>query len=77
MTIFEVNRIIKAEELLRRYAAGELDFAGVDIDSYATDFSNADLTEAIAIGAILRGQWFRKANLTKANLKCSVMEWSI
>lgn len=53
-----------AEELLERYAAGERDFAGVDL--YGVDLSNAVLTEINLDRADLSGVNFSGANLSGA-----------
>ncbi|MEH2448859.1 MAG: pentapeptide repeat-containing protein [Nostoc sp.] len=57
---------MNAEELLRRYAAGERNFAGVDLSS--VDLREAELTRINLVGANLRG-----VNLTGANLNCSAL----
>lgn len=50
-----------AEELIRRYAAGERDFSG-------TDLRGADLSEADLRGVDLSEANLREANLSGANL---------
>jgi uncharacterized protein YjbI with pentapeptide repeats len=56
--ILEVG-VMTREELLERYATGERDFSGVDLES--VDLSNTEL----------RGIIFRRANLRQTNLKDS------
>jgi len=67
---------MKAEELLRRYTAGERDFAGVDlreskiidaqlpkINLQKADLSGADLTRTDLQNAVLRNSKFICTNL--------------
>ena len=68
--ILEVG-VMKAEELLKRYAAGERDFSGVDlreIDLSRVNLPGINLSQADLIGADLRGSDLSDANLTVANL---------
>ncbi|NES85444.1 MAG: pentapeptide repeat-containing protein, partial [Moorea sp. SIO2B7] len=63
---------MKANEVLRRYAAGERDFRRVNLrgqsfrgkDLSGADFSEADFSEADFSEADIRGTSFNKANLT-------------
>ncbi len=55
------SRHMSIDELLNRYAGGEIDFSGVDL-------SNADLKGLVLRGANLRGANLRGANLRGADL---------
>jgi uncharacterized protein YjbI with pentapeptide repeats len=58
---------ITAEELLQRYAAGERDFSGVDLEG--ADLVRANLAgTGIYAGVNLRGANFARASLREANL---------
>jgi uncharacterized protein YjbI with pentapeptide repeats len=63
--IFEVG-VMTTEELLERYAAGERDFSGVEIDS--ARLNDAKLSGINLSGAILFGAELNRANLSGANL---------
>jgi len=73
------------EQLSRRYAAGEREFAGIDlteanlcginlagVNLSGAEFMRADLTTANLSGANLRGASFWKANLNAVNLSNAV-----
>ena len=55
-----------AEELLRRYAAGERDFSGVSLRGL--DFSNCDFRGIILSNADLSMTGWERANLSNADL---------
>lgn len=62
---------VNAEELLRRYAAGERDFKGADLvgaDLASTNLTGANLCDATLVGADLCGATLTGANLCDANL---------
>ena len=61
-----------AEELLERYAAGERDFSGVEIDF--ARFNDAKLSSINLSGAILFGAKLNRANLSRANLGSAWLE---
>jgi Pentapeptide repeats (8 copies) len=74
--------VMTAEELLERYAAGERDFSGIQLDGgeltssnlSGINLSDADLSEQYLkevnlVGANLRNVGFGRACLTKANLR--------
>jgi uncharacterized protein YjbI with pentapeptide repeats len=64
--------VMNTEELLRRYAAGERDFSGIDLrsDSYTgrPNLKNVDLRDIILRGADLLSVELSGANLSGANL---------
>lgn len=63
-----------AEELLRRYAAGERDFSGVNL--YGADFNDCDLSEINLSNANLGETEWDGANLSGANLTGSILQSS-
>ena len=64
--------IISGKELLRRYAAGERDFSGIDLRK--ADLSEADLRGINLSGADLRGADLRESNLRFANFQGANLE---
>jgi len=74
--ILEV-RVMTAEELLERYAAGERDFSNVDLDSARLNdakLSGINLSGAILFGAELNRANLSGANLSRANLGSALLE---
>ena len=65
-----------AEELLKRYAAGERDFTGVDLNEVnlsGTDLSDINLTNANLIDANLTETSLSNANLTDVSLTNAIL----
>ncbi|MBB2752309.1 UNVERIFIED_ORG: uncharacterized protein YjbI with pentapeptide repeats [Rhizobium aethiopicum] len=67
-----MSRHPKSEKILTRYATGERNFRGLDLDDEFYDFSHVDLR-----GAVFTGSWivasFTRANLEDADFShCSV-----
>jgi uncharacterized protein YjbI with pentapeptide repeats len=71
-------KVMTAEELLERYAAGERDFSGIkferSMDLEDTEISGINLSNSTLIRANLSGANLRKANLSGANLGGSCLE---
>ncbi|MDZ8140998.1 MAG: pentapeptide repeat-containing protein [Nostoc sp. DedQUE04] len=64
-----------AEELLQRYAAGERDFSGVDLEG--ANLVRANLSEANLRGANLARTSLREANLAYIFLEDANLEGAI
>ncbi|WP_414512725.1 pentapeptide repeat-containing protein [Nostoc sp. PCC 9305] len=67
------RKFIERRKLLKRYAAGERDFAGIRISSRGLDgedLREIDLSEADLIGVDLSGSNLSHANLSGAKMLC-------
>ncbi|MBB3646138.1 uncharacterized protein YjbI with pentapeptide repeats [Rhizobium sp. BK619] len=67
-----MSRDITSEKILARYAAGERNFRGLELDDGAYDFSHADLRGAVFAGSFIVAS-FASANLEGADFSdCNV-----